>query len=82
MILLPFTRPRTGLQITADKFCVADLHPGFGKRTLQGYREHPLPANLIRLSPVEPNISNMEQLVNILQSSFPGSARPQSVALC
>jgi len=82
MILLPFTRPRTGLQITTDKFCVADLHPGFGKRALRGYREHPLPANLIRLSPVEPNISNMEQLVNILQSSFPGSARPQSVALC
>jgi len=82
MTLFPFTRPKVGLSVTADSLCVAHVNRRLGHQSFGGYVEQPLPSGSIRLSPVEPNILEREQVINSLQAVFGHLKGPQSVALC
>jgi len=82
MTLFPFTRPKVGLSVTADSLCVAHVNRRLGHQSFGGYVEQPLPSGSIRLSPVEPNIVEREQVINSLQAVFGHLKGPQSVALC
>ncbi len=82
MTLFPFTRPKVGLYVTADSLCVAHVSRRFGHQSFGRYVEQPLPSGSIRLSPVEPNILEREQVIDSLQAVFGHPKGPQSVALC
>jgi len=82
MTLFPFTRPKVGLYVTADSLCVAHIRRRLGHQSFGGYVEQPLPSGSIRLSPVEPNILEREQVITSLQAVFGHPKGPQSIALC
>jgi len=82
LTLFPFTQPKVGLSITADSLCVAHLSRRFGHQSFGKYAEEPLPTGSIRLSPIEPNIVEREQVVNSLQAVLGHPKGSQSVALC
>jgi len=82
MIFFPFTRPQAGVYVTADRLCVAHVHRRLGHQSYGGYVEQPLPSGTIRLSPVEENILEKEEVSKLLQDAMGRSKKPQSVALC
>lgn len=82
MTFFPFTRPKAGLYVTADSFCLAHINRRLGHQSFGGYVEQSIPSGSIRLSPVEPNILEREQVINNLQAIFGHRKGPQSVALC
>ena len=82
MSLFPFTPPKAGLYITADRFCVVPLRRHLGRLSYGDYVEQPLPSGSITPSSVEPNIHDPEQLTEILMDVVGNKKKPQSVALC
>ena len=61
---------------------MADIHKSFREPRLVDYREHPIPANCLDLSSSQANISDPDQLLQILQTLIPEKKRPKSVAIC
>ncbi len=82
MTFFPFTRPKTGLYVTAETVCLAHVNRRLGHQSFGGFVEQPLPAGSIRLSPVEPNILDHEQVVNSVRAAVGQKKGAQSIALC
>lgn len=82
MTLFPFTRPKIGLYITAETLCVAQVNNRLGHQSYGGYVEQILPSGAIRLSPVESNIMERDQIIHSLRAAIGHPKGPQSVALC
>lgn len=82
MTFFPFTRPKTGLYVTAETLCLAHVNRRLGHQSFGGSVEQPLPAGSIRLSPVEPNILDHEQVVNSMRAAIGQKKGAQSIALC
>lgn len=82
MTFFPFTRPKTGLYVTAETLSLAHVNRRLGYQSFGGAVEQPLPTGSIRLSPVEPNILDHEQVVNSLRAAVAQKKGVQSIALC
>ena len=82
MTFFPFTKPKVGLSITAEALYVTHVNRRWGYPSYGGSVEQPLPAGSIRLSPMEPNILNHEQVIHSLQAALGRPKGAQSIALC
>ncbi|MDT7041071.1 hypothetical protein [Candidatus Nitronereus thalassa] len=82
MTLFPLTRPKAGLYMTADSIGVAHIHRRFGHQSFDDYEEQPIPTGTIRLSPLEPNILEKEQVISNLKAVFGHRKGPRPIALC
>ena len=68
--------------MTAESIGVAHIHRRFGHQSFDDYEEQPIPAGTIRLSPIEPNILEQEQVISNLKAVFGHRSGPRSIALC
>lgn len=82
MTFFPFTKPKTGLYVTAETLCLAHGNRRLGHHSFGGLVNQPLPAGSIRLSPVEPNILEHEQVISTLHAALGQRKGAQSIALC
>lgn len=82
MTLFPFTKPKVGLYVTAETLCLVHANRRLGHQSFGGAVEQPLPVGAIRLSPVEPNILDQEQVANTLHAALGQRTGAQSIALC
>ncbi|RMH07744.1 MAG: hypothetical protein D6704_04570 [Nitrospirae bacterium] len=79
--MLPFSRPRYGLSITANTLCWVEVSSGIRKSGIHRIEEHPLPSGLIHPSPLAPNVAKVDELAKIFKTSLPQRKHPCSIAV-
>ncbi|NKB82242.1 MAG: hypothetical protein GKS05_13005 [Nitrospirales bacterium] len=82
MTLFPMTKPRLGLSITGKMMGMAEIHRVWKHPIFQRYHELPISSDSVRPSPIAANLTNLEELRNILRALRQHTSRPRTIALC
>ena len=74
-------RPRLGLSIASRSVCLVELTRKWQGRRCCRLGQYAIPEGLLQLSPGKPNITDVKDFSNCLQSLMQGIKSPQPVAL-
>ena len=81
MNLFPMNQPTLALSISEEALCLVEVKKSWRTTSLQQVKHVSLPAGVIQLSSVKPNILNMEAFVEQLRTLFETCQKPISIAL-